>query len=93
MLGIAHMEEKERSIGQLAQLVYMLIEISKGQREYTDTEKQIILESMDSSDSEQTLRTIKAIESIADFLVNDQDIKKRINIITHSMIRERTKFL
>ena len=93
ILGIAQIEKKERSIGELAQLVYMLIEISKGSREYTDKEKQIILQFMDSSDYEQTSRTMKAIESIADFLVNDQDIKKRINVITNSMIRERTKFL
>ncbi len=93
ILGIAQREEKRRSIGQLAQLVYMLIEISKGRLEYTDKEKQIILQFMDSSNYEQTSRTMKAIESIADFLVNDQDIKRRINIITNSMLRERTKFL
>jgi hypothetical protein len=93
IMGIAQREEKRRSIGQLAQLVYMLIEISKGRLEYTDKEKQIILQFMDSSNYEQTSRTMKAIESIADFLVNDQDIKRRINIITNSMLRERTKFL
>ena len=93
ILGIAQIEKKDQEIGQLAQLVHMLIEISKGRREYTDEEKQIILQFMNSSDYGQTLRTIKAIESIADFLVNDQDIKRRINIITNSMLRERTKFI
>lgn len=93
ILGIAPLEKKEADLSQLAQLVYMLIEISKGQREYTEKEKAIILQFMDGSDYGQTIRTMKAIESIADFLVNDQDINKRIKNITNSMLRERTKFL
>jgi hypothetical protein len=93
ILGIAPREREEQDLSQLAQLVYMLIEISKGQREYTEKEKALILQFMDSSDYTQTVRTMKAIESIADFLVNDQDINKRIKNITKSMLRERTKFL
>ncbi|MFX1295291.1 MAG: hypothetical protein ACFFD2_10620, partial [Promethearchaeota archaeon] len=93
MLGIKSKGNRKQEISNFSRFIYILKEVSSGNREYDDETKDEILQFIDSSTHTRTYRTIRAIEDIADFLINDEDIKERIKNVAHSMLRERTKFL
>ncbi len=93
LLGLSVKEQASQDLVDLSELVKLLKEVSAGLRTYSDTDKELILKYIDGTNYSQTLKSIKLIESFAEFLIRDEAIKSRIKNITNSMLRERTMFL